>query len=71
MNQQRDKIEESVKVTDCLDDEVLCFYVDSFQCPPWLIKEGQRVSYVVEVDANGRRYATDIRIEDDEDPSTG
>lgn len=66
MSQKREKYDASTKFTDCLDHELLSFYVGSVQqgCPR--IKEGQRVSYIIETDASGRRFATDIRIEDDD-----
>ncbi|VVP39061.1 hypothetical protein [Pseudomonas fluorescens] len=66
MKVMHEKSDEPAKISDCLDDEVLRFYAESFQCPRQQIKEGQRVTYVIKTDANGRRYATDIRLEDEE-----
>lgn len=67
MDRMREKCDESAKVTDCLDDEVLCFYAEALQGAHRRIKEGQRVTYVIEIDATGRRFATDIRFEDDDE----
>lgn len=65
MNRAHEKSNSPTKAMDRLDEELLCFYAGSFQGIPRPIKEGQRVSYVIETDASGRRYATDIRFEDD------
>jgi hypothetical protein len=66
MNRAHEKCIPSANAKDGLDEELPCFYAGSFQSIPRPIKEGQRVSYVIEIDANGRRYATEIRFENDD-----
>jgi hypothetical protein len=54
------------RVTDRLDDELVYFYAESLKGIRKRIREGQVVTYVVKRDANGKCYATDIRLEGDE-----